>query len=109
MHFFQNGGIRGGSETITVSNSDDAGIKTVVWVDQFSPPGSSGDMCTARTQVKYYPGNGVPSQTVTIPENCNGARTWVVGCFDSATGLQSFVVKNVLKPRNTNLKPADEC
>ena len=67
-------------------------------------------MCAAKTEVKYFPGNGEPDTTITIPENCNGARTWVVGCFDSDTGLQSFVVKNVLKSsRKFNLKPADEC
>ena len=107
LPFFQSGGISGGSETITISNSDQAGIKTVVWVDKFE---GNSDMCSAPAQVKYYPGNGLPGQTVTIPEDCNGdKRTWVVGCFDSDTGLQSFVVKNVLKSRDRNLKPEDEC
>ena len=107
LPFFQSGGISGGSETITISNSDQAGIKTVVWVDKFE---GSSDMCSAPAQVKYYPGNGLPGQTVTIPEDCNGAETWVVGCFDSDTGLQSFVVKNVLKiPKSNRLSPDTEC
>ena len=95
--------------TITLSNKDEAGIKNVVWVDNYGYGAVPTDDCTTRAQVKLYPGNGVPAQIVTSPANCNVFRTWVVGCFDSSKGLQSFVVKNVFKGRAENIRPADEC
>ena len=70
------GGITWGSETITYHYDYDFS-SALIWVVQNS---TSGDMCSARPEVKLYFGNGVPGKPVTMPANCTGTRTWLVGC-----------------------------
>ena len=76
------GGITWGSETITYHYDYDFS-SALIWVVQNS---TSGDMCSARPEVKLYFGNGVPGKPVTMPANCTGTRTWLVGCRMFAGG-----------------------
>jgi len=88
------GGSTGGPETITIKEYADGG-KYMVFVYQYS---TSGNMCTARSKVTIYPGNGVPSQAVEIPTDCGSNRYWFVGCFNSDTRLNAFNIHNQMLP-----------
>ena len=94
IFYLQKGGSTGGPETITIKEYADGG-NYMVFVHQYS---TSGNMCTARSKVTIYPGNGADSQTVEIPSDCGSNRYWFVGCFNSNGRLNAFNAHNQMLP-----------